>query len=218
MTDGPPLVEVSALGFARGSRPILRDFDLRLAAGEHLLLLGPSGSGKTTLAHLIAGLLTPDAGRIRIAGEPMPADAAGRDTLRRRTMAMVFQTLRLIPALTLGANLALAARLAGRDGADIPAVVERLGLAALLGARPRTLSQGEAQRAAIARALVARPKLIIADEPTSALDDRNAARVADLLLDVAGAEGTSCLVVTHDRRLMDRFPRTLELAPPAPPC
>lgn len=188
-----------------------------VAPGEHTLLLGPSGSGKTTLINVITGLITPTAGEVRIAGAVMSAlPAAQRDQLRRRTIGVVFQTLRLISALSVRQNLALAQQLAlgASDPAAIDALIAQVGLAHRADARPRELSQGEGQRAAIARALCARPALVVADEPTSALDDANAVAMSDLLLATAEATGATLLIATHDNRLKARFDRTLILSAP----
>lgn len=212
------LLQIDGLRLSLGGREILNLPHLALAEGEHALLLGPSGSGKTSLINVIAGLVTPDAGRILVDGQDMAAlSPAARDALRRRAIAIVFQTLRLIPALSVRDNLLLAQRLAtGRaEATAADAALAVLGIGHRARARPRELSQGEAQRAAIARAIVARPRLIIADEPTAALDDANAARVADLLLDAAAQGGATLLVATHDARLAGRFPRRIELAAPA---
>jgi putative ABC transport system ATP-binding protein len=142
----------------------------------------------------------------------MPAQAAQRDALRRRTVGIVFQTLRLISALSLRDNLALAARLAGQPADGIDRLLGELNLSHRADARPRALSQGEAQRAAIARALVARPALLLADEPTSALDDANTARAAELLVRLAAEQGSTLLIATHDSRLKAHIPRTIQLA------
>mgnify|MGYP005836506133 CR=1 FL=1 len=187
-----------------------------LGQGQSAVLLGPSGSGKTTLVHLLAGLLTPQAGQVLIEGEPLHARGpAHADALRRRNIGVVFQSLRLVSALDVAGNLALARRLAGRpaDPSRVAALLDRLGLARRAQAMPRTLSQGEAQRAAIARALAAEPRLLIADEPTSALDDANAEATTALFEESARDNGAALLVVTHDRRIADRFPRRLRLAP-----
>jgi putative ABC transport system ATP-binding protein len=187
-----------------------------LGAGEAVLLLGPSGSGKSTLVNLVAGLLTPQAGEVLLAGEPMHALAAvARDDLRRRTTGLVFQATRLVSALSVHANLALARRLSGKpaDPGRIDRLLDALSIRALAGKLPRELSQGEAQRAAIARALVTEPRLLIADEPTSALDDTNAEAAATLLLESATNEGAALLVVTHDARLKPRFSRAITLGP-----
>lgn len=208
----PPALCVRDVCLSRAGRLVLDRFNLELASGGQALLLGPSGSGKTSLLHLAAGLLTPDSGSIFLAGKPMPARPADRDVLRRHKVGIVFQTLRLISALSLRGNLELAARLAGQPDTRIDQLLDQLGLSHRADARPRTLSQGEAQRAAIARALVARPALLLADEPTSALDDASAARVAALLTDLSAAQGTALLVATHDSRLKAHFGRTIDLA------
>jgi putative ABC transport system ATP-binding protein len=211
-----PVLDIRGLRMAYDGEPILRELSLDLAPGRHLLLLGPSGSGKSTLIGLIAGLLTPDAGEILIAGEPMTGrSAAARDGLRRRRIGLVLQTLRLVSALSVRSNLRLAQKLGqGRtDDTAIDELLETLGIAHRAAARPRQLSQGEAQRAAIARALVGRPDLLLADEPTSALDDANAERIALLLLETARAQGTSLLIATHDQRLKRFIPASLSLGP-----
>jgi putative ABC transport system ATP-binding protein len=210
-----PVLDLRSISLARGGRPILTDFSLSLGTGEQALLLGPSGCGKTSLLNIAAGLLTPDSGEVRLAGEPMPARPADRDALRRRSVGIIFQTLRLISALSLRDNLALAARLAGRPSDGIDRLLTELNLAHRTEARPRALSQGEAQRAAIARALIARPALLLADEPTSALDDANAARVAALLTGLAAEQGTALLVATHDSRLKAHIGHAIDLAAPA---
>lgn len=208
-------LELSSVSLARGGRQILSDFSLALDAGAQALLLGPSGCGKTSLLNIAAGLLTPDSGEVRLAGERMPIRPADRDAVRRRHVGIIFQTLRLISALSLRDNLALAARLAGQPADGIDRLLGELNLARRADARPRALSQGEAQRAAIARALIARPALLLADEPTSALDDANAARVAGLLTALAAEQGTALLVATHDSRLKAHIPHAITLAAPA---
>lgn len=189
-------------------RPVLAGVSFTLAAGERALLLGPSGSGKSTLLNLLCGLQRADSGRVTLGEAPID------DGVRRRHFGIVFQSLRLISALTLRANLALAQKLqtGGSDPARIAALLERLGIAHRADARPHELSQGEAQRAAIARALVVRPAILVADEPTSALDAANAAAVAALLHDLAEEAGATLLVATHDDRLRPYFARTLTLA------
>lgn len=211
-----PVLRIEDLAHSYNGRPVLAGFDLVQNAGAHRLLLGPSGSGKTTLINLIAGLLSPERGRIEIAGTSIgKLSPARRDDLRRRHVGIIFQTLRLVAALDVRANLRLAQRLAGvpRDDAAISHLLETLGIGHRATAKPRMLSQGEAQRAAIARALVGRPALLIADEPTSALDDVNAERVAALLLEAADANGSTLLIATHDTRLRRFIADTVELAP-----
>lgn len=209
------VLDVRRLSKSYGTESVIREVSFRLDPGEHMLLLGPSGSGKSTLINLVAGLLTPDAGEITVAGEAMTGCAgAARDDLRRRRIGIIFQTLRLVSALSIRRNLRLAQKLGHGmiDDAAIDTLLDRLGIAHRADARPRQLSQGEAQRAAIARALVGRPDLLVADEPTSALDDAHAERIAALLLDTTKAQGTTLLVATHDQRLRRFIPNTLSLA------
>lgn len=208
------LLTIDGVSYSYADHAVLTDFSLRLDRGQHTLLLGPSGSGKTTLINLVAGLLTPQRGSIAIEGEAMSElGAAARDDLRRRRVGIVFQTLRLVSALGLRANLELAQQLSGhgRDPVLIDTLLERLGIAHRAHARPRELSQGEAQRAAIARALVGKPDLLIADEPTSALDDANMERVARLLIETAGENGSTLLIATHDARLRGLIPNAVAL-------
>lgn len=198
-----------------GGSAVLAGASFTLAPGERALLLGPSGSGKSTLINCLCGLQRPDGGTVTFGQDVLSAaqGAALGDQIRRRHFGIVFQALRLVSALSVRANLALAQKLqiGSSDPALINQTLERLGIAHRADARPHQLSQGEAQRAAIARALVVRPAILIADEPTSALDHLNAARVAGLLLDLATETGASLLVATHDERLRAHFPRTLTL-------
>jgi putative ABC transport system ATP-binding protein len=210
----PTVTAVDKLRFSIGGQTIIDGLSFSQQAGEHLLLLGASGVGKTSLINLLTGLASPDRGTVSICGEDMSAlGGAARDDLRRRTTGIVFQTLRLISALSVRDNLRLAQRLAGGsvDDAKITQLIEAVGITHRAEARPRQLSQGEAQRAAIARALVGKPKLIVADEPTSALDDHNAEIVARLLLDRAEAEGATLLIATHDQRLKAYLPNSMTL-------
>ena len=212
-----PLLSIDGLRYTRGGETLFSDFSLTLPAATPLLLLGPSGSGKSTLINLIAGFLSPDAGRIVLDGVDMAAlPPTGRDAHRRQTLGIIFQTLRLVSALTLAQNLRLAQTLSGQrpDDAHAAQLVAALGIAHCRDRKPRAMSQGEAQRAAIARALVTRPKLLIADEPTSALDDAATQATIRLLLDAVGEAGAGLLVATHDARLKAHFPQAVTLAAP----
>jgi putative ABC transport system ATP-binding protein len=160
--------------------------------------------------------MTPTSGTVLIDGRPMTGvSPAARDALRRDRIGLVFQTLRLVSALTVRQNLSLAQTLgpSASDPAEINTLIERVGLSHRADARPRDLSQGESQRAAIARALCTRPALLVADEPTSALDDTNAQSMIDLLLSSAAASGSTLLIATHDHRIRARFAHAVELQP-----
>ena len=210
------ILNIEKLEHRFGTRPIFDGFNLQQGIGEHRLLLGPSGSGKTTFINLVTGLLTPDGGTISIGGEAMTGlTGPARDDLRRRKVGVIFQTLRLVSALSVRANLRLAQKLSGVavDDSAIDALLAAVGISNRAAANPRALSQGEAQRAAIARALVTKPTLLIADEPTSALDDANAERIGRLLVDTANANGSTLLVATHDIRLKAFIPDAVTLSP-----
>ena len=187
---------------------------LRIARGEHTLLLGPSGCGKTTLLNVIAGIVSPLAGQININGVALEAlTASQRDHFRGKHIGLVMQRLHLISALTIHQNLRLTQQLAGAvvDEGRIVATLEALGVAEKLARYPRELSQGEAQRVAIARAVVNRPALILADEPTSALDDTNCRAAIDLLFAQATTHGATLIVATHDARIKARFERVMAI-------
>jgi len=194
--------------FATGEGPqeVLRGVSLTLEAGHSLALTGDSGSGKSTLLHLVAGLDQPDSGVIRVAGQDVAgAGDVGRARMRREVVGLVFQQFNLIPSLTVAANLAFQARLAGRHDAALAGVLaERLGLAPLLTRYPEQLSGGQQQRVAIGRALAARPALVLADEPTGNLDEATGDGVLDLMLAAVADAGAGLLMVTHSLRLAAR--------------
>jgi ABC-type lipoprotein export system ATPase subunit len=203
------------LGKAFGDRKVLEGVSFTLARGERALLLGPSGSGKSTLLNCLCGLQRPDAGAVMLGEDVLasPGNMAAADRLRRRHFGIVLQTLRLVSALSVRANLALAQKLqtGASDAALVDHTLDRLGIAHRADARPHALSQGEAQRAAIARALVVHPAILVADEPTSALDNANAETVARLLVELADETGASLIIATHDERLRPHFACTLTL-------
>ena len=212
-----PVLAIRDLAQRFGARTVLRIAAWSVAAGSHSLVLGPSGCGKSTLLHLIAGLLRPTEGQIRVAGQDLAAlRPAELDRLRGQKIGIVLQNLHLIAAITVRDNLRLARSLAGlqADEGRIEQLLAELQLAELAGARPRELSQGEAQRVAIARAVINRPALILADEPTSALDDGNCAAVVRLLRRQAEASGATLVIATHDQRLAPHFEDRLALSLP----
>jgi putative ABC transport system ATP-binding protein len=188
--------------------------EISCGKGEHWLLLGASGSGKTTLLQLLAGLRTPDAGEVRIGETAMNKLSRSKlDKFRGRHIGIVFQQPHFIESLDVEENLALAQGLAGTriDKKKIRTLVDRLGLSHKLNSKTHRLSQGEQQRVAIARAIVNEPTVILADEPTSALDDQNTREVIRLLEEQAELANSTLLLVTHDARLREYFPKQIIL-------
>lgn len=194
--------------------------DLRVEAGEALLLLGPSGSGKSTWLHLLAGVLTPSSGKTELDGTDYAQLTGGAlDRFRGKYIGLIFQRAYFLAALSVAENLSIARRTAGLppDPALVRTTLDGLGIGQYANQRPQRLSVGEQQRVTIARALVNQPKLLLADEPTSALDTANARRVSELLRTRARVLGASLIVVTHDERLRPDFERVVELLPATPP-
>lgn len=193
--------------------PVLRGVSLDLGAGEMLALTGESGSGKSTLLHLMGGLDTADRGVVAVDGTDLtPLDDAGRAGLRRGTVGVIFQQFNLIPSLSVAANIAFQARLAGRhEAARAARLAERLGLTPHLQKFPEQLSGGQQQRVAIARTLAAAPKLVLADEPTGNLDEDTADGVFALLCELVAETGAGLVLVTHSQRLAGRMARRLHL-------
>jgi ABC-type lipoprotein export system ATPase subunit len=207
MTATAPVVEATGIYHIYRERGIetvaLRGADLTLAAGSWTALAGPSGSGKTTLLQILAGLLTPTAGTVRLAGEDitkLPADE--RTVRRRRTLGVVSQRDNLHPLLTAADNVALPSRLDGRSRRAArertAALLDLVGLAGHGGRRGGRLSGGEAQRVAVAVALAAAPRVLLADEPTGELDDDTAGAVLDLLAGYRDERDAAILTVTHN--------------------
>ncbi|MDX8354292.1 ABC transporter ATP-binding protein [Cognatiyoonia sp. IB215182] len=214
------MVRIESLSFAYGNSGFqLRIPEFSLEDGERVAVVGPSGSGKTTLLYLIAGILTPDAGQIDVAGTDV---AILSDTARRRFRAsqigFVFQDFALLDYLSARQNIlypyritpALTLDKAVRDRAERLAAA--CGIGDKLDRHPNALSQGEQQRVAICRALVTQPKLILSDEATGNLDPDSKARILDLLFEQAAEAGAAVLAVTHDHELLPRFERVLDFA------
>jgi putative ABC transport system ATP-binding protein len=185
-----------------------------LNAGEHCLITGPSGSGKSTLLYVLAGLLTPIYGAVRIADVDIGAlGPTARDAFRGKNIGIIYQSFHLIPALTVLQNLQLAQYGAGlkQDRERAEELLEGLGILAYADRKPESLSQGQQQRACIARAAINGPRLILGDEPTSALDDESCEEVMHLMLAIAQQSNASLIVATHDPRIKKHFTRHIEV-------
>lgn len=195
---------------------------LTIAAGESVFVHSPSGGGKSTLLGLLAGVLVPQHGDVRLLDAPWQAmSGAQRDRHRADHVGYIFQQFNLLPYLDAVHNVLLPCRFSPRRreraaadaGSPARSLLERVGLAAPDWRRPASqLSVGQQQRVAAARALIGRPEVVIADEPTSALDAPLRESFMDLLLGQCRAVGSTLVFVSHDERLAARFERTLPLS------
>lgn len=198
-----------------GGRLAILDIEaLSLADGEQAVLIGQSGGGKTTLLHLIAGLLTPDSGSIRVAAtEITRLSESGRDRFRASTTGYVFQTFNLLAGFTALENVRLGMSFAsGRhDSGRALALLDRVGLADRAHYRPAQLSVGQQQRVAIARSLACRPKLLLADEPTANVDPASSQMVIELIRESCREDNVALLLVTHSMEVAGQFDRVERL-------
>lgn len=186
----------------------LQGISFTIEDGEFVFLVGPSGSGKSTIIKLLTGEVIPTAGRVMVNGFSMSRISDRQIPYMRRTIGVIFQDFRLIPKKTVFDNLSLAMRAVGATPRDIrtriPYVLELVGLKGMEDRYPDELSGGEQQRVAIARALVNNPNMIIADEPTGNLDPNRSLEIM-MLLERINELGTTVLVVTHEKNLVNRF-------------
>lgn len=190
--------------------PILNVPKLELGSGEQVVIRGQSGGGKTTLLNVIAGLTTPDEGRIVIKTTDVTRlHEAARDRFRARHIGFVFQTFNLLAGFTALENVLLGMTFTGQrnDPQRATELLGRVGLGHRLSHKPAALSVGEQQRVAVARALVNKPVLLLADEPTANIDPSHQQQVIDLLREVCRAENVAMLLVTHSPEVSGQFDR-----------
>jgi putative ABC transport system ATP-binding protein len=214
------MVEVKDVTRTYGSGPAaaaaLRGVTFAVGEGRLVALRGRSGSGKTTLLNVVGGLDSPDDGTVRVDGQDVTAmGERDRMRLRRQTVAYIFQSFGLLPALSAAENVGVPLRIAGvapREREErVALMLSVVGLADHARQRPGELSGGQQQRVAIARALASRPKLLLADEPTGQLDTETGKQIMRLLLAVVRSEGVTALVATHDPVLMGLADEVLQL-------
>lgn len=202
--------------------PVIHVDSFSLNDGEQVALVGGSGTGKTTLLHLIAGIVTPDSGRIlyRVADAPdelvdiAQLSEAARDVFRGRNVGYIFQTHHLLGGFTALENVQLGMSFTGRrrDTEWARHLLTEVGLGDRLNYRPSKLSVGQQQRVAVARALANRPGLVLADEPTGALDPSSAQITLDLIRRLCQEVGASLLLVSHDMSIAGQLPRSVTLS------
>jgi len=199
------------------SRPILNGIDLQVAEHECIALLGRSGSGKSTLLNMLAGIDTPQEGRIQVLGQDINAlSERERTLLRRRHIGFVYQFFNLIPTLTVAENVGLPLELNGLKELEISRLVgfilSDVGLGDRWNAFPDQLSGGEQQRVAIARALIHNPTIVLADEPTGNLDAETGDQILGILIGLSRQLKRTLIIVTHSLEVAERADRILTLS------
>ncbi len=211
--QGNPVItfdHVSKVYPAQPNRPALDNVSLQIFPGEFVFLVGHSGSGKSTLVRLIIRELRPSSGNIIIANEDLGSMRNWRVPYLRRNIGYVFQDFKLLPNKTVFENVAFALEVIGKNRnvirTQVPEVLRLVGLQDKLDKFPDQLSGGEQQRVSIARAIVNRPPLLVCDEPTGNLDPQTSRGIMDLLERI-NRTGTTVLVATHDREMVDNMRR-----------
>jgi putative ABC transport system ATP-binding protein len=219
MTTHPAAIQVSGLTKSINSGThrveILKGIDFEVSRGQFVAIMGPSGSGKSTLLGLLAGLDTPTTGRIVVDGVDITGLREDELTLvRGRKIGFVFQAYQLIPTLTAEENVLLPLELAANGSSGVERaryLLDNVGLKDRRDHYPVQLSGGEQQRVALARAFVGKPAILMADEPTGNLDSANGQHVLEILIELNRQEGTTLILVTHDRELASHADRSIEL-------
>lgn len=210
---GTPVItfdHVSKVYPAQPNKPALNDISLQIYAGEFIFLVGHSGSGKSTFIRMLIREVKPSQGHIYVADEDLSTMRNWRVPYLRRNIGCVFQDFKLLPNKTVFENVAFALEVIGKSRhvikTQVPEVLRLVGLQDKLNKRPDQLSGGEQQRVSIARAIVNRPPLLVCDEPTGNLDPQTSRGIMDLLERI-NRTGTTVLVATHDREMVDNMRR-----------
>ncbi len=226
MLEVTPVIEIADLRFAwkRGTQPVLDIVSLQVNRGERVFLRGPSGSGKSTLLNLLAGVVTPQSGMLKVLGQELNAiGSAQRDHFRAHHIGFIFQMFNLIPYLSMIENVILPCQFSSKrkhkalvqaDSLEQEAIrlLDHLDMAHsdVLHKPVSELSVGQQQRVAAARALIGAPELVIADEPTSSLDADRRKAFIDLLFRECDNVNATLIFVSHDNSLVAPFGRTIE--------
>ncbi len=188
----------------------LQEFTCHIGKGEFVFLVGPSGSGKSTLIKLVLKELEPDEGRLLVAGRNLGTLRRSKVPLLRRNIGCVFQDFKLLPNKTVYENVAYALEVVGEPRRSIrrkvPEILNLVGLNDKMASLPQEISGGEQQRVSVARAFVNHPPLLLADEPTGNIDPDTAIGIMQLLVRI-NRTGTTIVVATHDREMVNRMRR-----------
>lgn len=198
------LINVSkTYGMGENSVKALKNISMKIEDGDQIAIVGKSGSGKSTLLNILGGMDMPSEGVVRIDGEELPVKESKRAKYRREKLGFVFQFFYLIPSLSVYDNICLPLHLnhISFQKNKIVELAEQLEISDKLSKYPWELSGGQQQRVSIARAIVHEPRIILADEPTGNLDSETAIDVIKLLLRYSRKNGSSLLLVTHDREI-----------------
>ncbi len=212
-----PLIKIQNLSFAYTEKVVLDIADLEFNRNQSVFIAGPSGSGKSTLLNILAAIHAPAPETIDILGFDMGMlKAAARDRFRGAHIGYIFQSLNLIPYLTVRENILLPMKVQNKSVADaeehLKNLASELQINEQLDSRASEISVGQAQRAACARALMMKPEIILADEPTSSLDAANKERFIQLLFKVAAESDSTVIFVSHDESLAHLFDRKIVMA------
>ena len=210
------MIEISGLKFTYdgATQPVLEIPEFKVQSGEKVFLFGPSGSGKTTFLELLAGILQPQTGQIKVAGTNLVGlSSAQKDQFRAQHMGIIFQQFNLIPYLNVKENIDLPFLFNEKPKDEVlqEKVLTRLGLLPFKNKVVNELSTGQQQRVAVVRALSTKPQLIIADEPTSALDYDQREKFLALLFDLCDEQKATLIFVSHDRSIEKLFSRSQSL-------
>ena len=206
------MIETKSLEFSYDNSFVFKFPDIKLKSNENLLVLGNSGIGKSTLLHILAGILRPKSGSIKIFDQDISKlSELELDKFRGQNIGIIFQRSHFVNSLTVGENLELAQFLGRNKKGNIQETLDSLKILDKVNKKPKELSQGERQRASIALAIINSPKLILADEPTSSLDDTNCSNVIKILKEQALKYQAQLIVITHDSRLKKHFKKSISL-------
>ena len=204
------IIELKGVNKWFGDFQVLKDVDLTVGLKQKIVVCGPSGSGKSTFIRLINREEVPDAGKILVAGKDVSSLSSWKVPYLRRNIGYVFQDYKLLPKKTVTENVAFALEVIGRPRPvikrQVPAILELVGLSRKADRLPEELSGGEQQRVSIARAFVNRPLILLADEPTGNLDPATSVGIMRLL-DRINRSGTTVVMATHDRGIVDTMRR-----------